>query len=274
MPLVDVGGQKSNLLPPELCEILPNQPFRGKLTDEHTAAMITAAAKPPNINAQSITGRGLDELGFRQGAAPLGAFGVSIGTDMTVVPGRILPAPGVQYGQGTPEVDDRASWNLRNVKFKKGARLENWAVLVIRDGNNRDEFQSLQDPELKSTYKGFADMCKKSGMNVDSKDPAVVEARLPPKNFADPTRGQAIEAIRNALRTLKAKPTIVLVILSNGDKHVYSGLKHLCDCYLDLGQFNLHFLHLSLKIFLNSNRLRPFEQDSERQRFDPFINFL
>lgn len=239
MPLVDVGGQKSNLLPPELCEILPNQPFRGKLTDEHTAAMITAAAKPPNINAQSITGRGLDELGFRQGAASLGAFGVGIGTEMTVVPGRILPAPGVQYGQGTPEVDERASWNLRNVKFKKGARLENWAVLVIRDGN-RDEFQNLQDPELKSTYKGFADMCKKSGMNVDLKDPAVLEARLPPKHFSDPTRAQAIEAIRKALTTLKAKPTIALVILSNGDKHVYSGLKHLCDCYLDLATVCVH----------------------------------
>jgi hypothetical protein len=34
MPLVDVGGAKSNYLPAEMCEILPNQPFRGKLTDE------------------------------------------------------------------------------------------------------------------------------------------------------------------------------------------------------------------------------------------------
>ena len=90
LPLVDVGGQKSNLLPPELCEILPNQPYRGKLTDEHTAAMITTAARPPNVNAQSIANQGLDLLGFRSGAAPLGAFGVSIGSEMAVVPGRIL----------------------------------------------------------------------------------------------------------------------------------------------------------------------------------------
>lgn len=113
IPLVDVGGIKSNYLPPELCEIIPNQPFRGKLTDEHTANMITVAAKPPNINGQAIAGRGLDELGYRQGADPLGTFGISIGQEMAVVPGRILPPPGIKYGMGTPAVDDRASWNLR-----------------------------------------------------------------------------------------------------------------------------------------------------------------
>lgn len=238
MPLVDVGGQKSNLLPAELCEILPDQPFRGKLTDEHTAQMITVAAKPPNVNARSIVGPGLDELGFRQSASPqLNAFGISIGNEMTVVPGRILPPPGIKYGQGTPAVDERASWNLKNVRFAKGARLENWAVLVILDGN-RDEFSSTTDPELKATHQGFAKMCKVSGMIVDAKEPAVLSAKLPPKTSTDPTRAQAISAIRTALLSHKPKPSIVLVVLSNGDKHVYNGIKHLCDSHLDLGKIH------------------------------------
>ena len=236
MPLVDVGGQKSNLLPAEMCEILPNQPFRGKLTDEHTAAMITVAAKPPNVNAMSIVDRGLDELGFKGGSAQFNAFGISIGNEMTVVPGRILSPPGIKYGQGTPSVDERASWNLRNVKFTKGARLENWAVLVILDGNNRDEFSRPDDPELKATYKGFASMCRNSGMTVDQKDPVVIAARLPPKNPTDPTRAAAVGTIKQQLLSQKPKPSFVLVILSNGDKHVYAGIKHLCDSYLDLGQ--------------------------------------
>lgn len=236
MLLVDVGGQKSNLLPAELCEILPDQPFRGKLTDEHTAAMITIAAKPPNINAMSITDRGLDELGFKRGAAQLSAFGISVGTEMTVIPGRILSPPGIKYGQGTPSVDERASWNLRNVKFTKGARLENWAVMVILDGN-RDDFSRPDDPELRAIYRGFADMCKNSGMSVDQqKDPAVIAARLPQKNPTDPIRAAAVNTIRQQLISLKTKPSLVLILLSNGDKHVYSGIKHLCDCYLDLRQ--------------------------------------
>jgi eukaryotic translation initiation factor 2C len=236
MPLVDVGGQKSNLLPAEICEILPDQPFRGKLTDEHTAAMITVAAKPPNVNAMSIVDRGLGELGFRGDSAQFNAFGISVGTEMAVVPGRILSPPGIRYGQGTPSVDERASWNLRNVKFNKGARLENWAVLVILDGNSRDEFSRPDDPGLQATYRGFASMCKNSGMSVDQKDPVVIAARLPPKTPTDPTRAAAVAMIRQQLMSLKQKPSLVLILLSNGDKHVYAGIKHLCDSYLDLGQ--------------------------------------
>lgn len=234
LPLVDVGGQKQNLLPPEICEILPNQPYRGKLTEEHTAAMITTAARPPNINAQSITSQGLDLLGFRQGASPLGAFGISIGSEMTVVPGRILPPPGIKYQSGNPEVDEKASWNLRNVRFARGAKLSDWAVLLIKDGNTRDEFSGPADPELIGTVRGFADMCKRSGMVIDPKDPVIVAATLPAKDHADSTRRAAISQIEKTLKSIK-KPSIVLVILSNGDKHIYSGLKHLCDCYLDLG---------------------------------------
>ena len=235
IPLVDVGGQKSNLLPAEICEILPDQPFRGKLTDEHTAAMITVAAKPPNVNATSIAERGLGELGFISGSPQFNAFGISIGNEMTVVPGRILSPPGIKYGQGTPSVDERASWNLRNVKFTKGARLENWAVLVILDGNSRDEFSKPDDPELQATYRGFATMCKNSGMSVEQKDPRVAAARLPQKTPTDPTRAAAVNIIKQQLTSLKPKPSLVLVLLSNGDKHVYAGIKHLCDSYLDLG---------------------------------------
>ncbi|KAF8895907.1 argonaute-like protein [Gymnopilus junonius] len=237
LPLVDVGGQKSNLLPPELCEILPNQAFKGKLTDEHTASMITVAAKPPDVNASSIVGPGLDELGFRPNASSqLKAFGISVGNEMTVVPGRILPVPGIKYGQGSQEtrIDDRASWNLRNVKFTKGARLEKWGVLLIKDGNPRDEFASPTDPELLSTVRGFAKMCRDSGMSVDQKEALVRMAEVPRKNSADPTRAAAIATIRKELMGFPAKPLIVLVLLSSGDKHIYSGVKHLCDSHLDL----------------------------------------
>ncbi|TFY71790.1 hypothetical protein EVG20_g1213, partial [Dentipellis fragilis] len=235
LPCVDVGGQKQNLLPPEVCTILPGQPFRGKLLDEHTAQMIRVAAKPPNINAQMITSGGLTELGFRQGAsAVLNAFGVSIGDKMAVVPGRILPPPGIKYGKGEPRVDERASWNLRDVKFAVGGRLDSWAVLLIKDGNNREEFQDANDPELRKTMTGFAKMCSVSGMQVSRDPPVVVEARLPRKDPQDPIRGKAIGLIRNTLTGIRPKPSMVMVILSNGDKHIYSGLKHLCDVYLDV----------------------------------------
>jgi len=239
LPLVDVGGQKTNFLPPEVCEILPGQPFRGKLTDEHTAAMITVACKPPNINAASIVGQGLTELGFVQGPAPLGSFGISIGSEMTVVPGRILPSPGIKYKSGVPRVDERASWNLRDVKFTVGGRLEKWAVLVIHD-SNPGEFRDVNDPELRVVIRGFTAMCKASGMAVDNAEPLFVSARLPAKNPADPTRQAAIQSIQESLKKLPGRPNMVLVILSNGDKHVYSGLKHLCDSQMGVATVCVH----------------------------------
>ncbi|KAI0926490.1 hypothetical protein AcV7_005414 [Taiwanofungus camphoratus] len=240
LPLIDVGGKRTNYLPAELCMIIEKQPFRGKLTDEHTAEMIKIACQPPNVNARAITERGLNELGFREGSDPLGAFGVSIGTEMAVVPGRILPSPAVRYGQGAPRVDERASWNLRGVKFAVGGKLEKWAVLLIKDGNPRDEFSGTADPELRNVVRGFTDMCRTSGMQVSRDEPMYAEVSLPRKNPQDPIRKQAIAAIRTALMSIKSKPTMVLVILSNGDRHVYSGLKHLCDVYLDVATVCVH----------------------------------
>ncbi|KAF9444196.1 argonaute-like protein [Macrolepiota fuliginosa MF-IS2] len=236
LPLVDVGGQKINYLPAELCEIIPHQPFRGKLLDEHTANMITYAAKPPNVNAQAIESQGLQELGFNQDTPTLNAFGVGVGKEMAVVPGRILNAPKIKYAQDTDASDykaDRASWSLRQVRFTKAALLDNWAVLLIRDGG-RDDFAGPTDPKLREILTGFADMCKKSGMTVKSL-PAITEAQLPPKDRTDPMRAQAIAKIREALtKGLKVKPRMVLVILSSSDNHIYSGLKHLCDVGLDV----------------------------------------
>ena len=264
------GPQRANLLPAELCEILPNQSFKGKLTEEHTAKMIEVAARPPNANATSITTSGLTELGFRPGTSPqLNAFGVKIGNEMAVVPGRILPPPAIKYGVGNASIDKaKASWNMRDVKFAKGSRLADWAVLLIKDGNERDEFSGPADPELTTTLKGFAHMCGKSGMAVAGQ-PGVVMAQLPRKNNMDPTRAQAVGAIQAALKTLTKKPSIVLVILSNGDKHVYSGLKHLCDAYLDLGKSlsELFFLKKNLitcSDLPSSNCLRSLGQDSQR----------
>lgn len=265
---MDVGGAKQNLMPAELCEILPNQAFKGKLTDEHTASMITFAAKPPNINAMAISTKGLDELGFRPNMSPqLGAFGVTIGNHMAVVPARILPAPRIQYGHGTPSVDEKASWNLRNVKFTKGARLENWAVMVIRDGNDRDEFSNPSDPAFIDIYKGFATMCRNSGMSVESKDPMIVPARLTRKQDDDQTRSKAIGDIERALKTLSKKPSIILVLLSNGDKHVYSGLKYLCDVVLDVGKGSVSFFEIIINIPYLRYCLCPFREDKEGKGF-------
>ena len=237
LPLIDVGGNKSIYLPPEVCTILRGQPFRGKLPDDQTGEMIRVSARPPNVNANAITVAGLRELGFMRGPSVspvLDVFGVSVGNDMAVVPARILTPPRIRYGKGEQSVDDRASWNLRNVVFAEGAKLGPWTVLVIKDGNHHEEFSGAQDPELRSVIEGFASMCRSCGISVIQTPPLITVAELPRKDPQDPVRGQAVKVIRNVLMATKQKPALLLVILSSSDKHIYSGLKHLCDVYLDV----------------------------------------
>ena len=240
IPLIDIsppGSKKPTLLPAEVCQILPGQAFKGKLSDEHTAQMILHACKPPNVNARSIVGPGLENLGFKSNSDTLRRFDIDISDKMAVIPGRILAAPSVMYATRAQEVDHRASWNLRNVKFSVGASLDKWSVLVIKDGN-RNDFQGVDDTEMQSVVKGFIDMCNKSGMRISGK-PNYMVAQLPRKTNEDPTRKSAIATIRNAV-TSGSRVDLIFVLLSNGDKHIYSGIKHLCDVFLDVHTVCVH----------------------------------
>ncbi|KAG6327865.1 hypothetical protein ID866_11224 [Astraeus odoratus] len=241
LPLVDVGSRQNKiLLPPEICEILPNQPFRGKLTKEHTAAMITVACQPPNVNGEAIVNQGSTHLGFRAPGPVMQAFGMGIGNEMAVVPGRILPRPGIQYFQNnSPSVDEKASWNLRGVKFSVGALLDKMAVLVIKDGRYREEFDGKDDPLLHEVVREFRRMCATSGVRLGA-EPVYIEARLPSKDASDPLRKAAIDTIRDTLLSMQAKPNIVMVMLADGDAAIYEGLKHLCDVYLGVATVCVH----------------------------------
>ncbi|KAG9124555.1 hypothetical protein FRC07_011142 [Ceratobasidium sp. 392] len=234
LPLVNIGGTKDRplLVPPEVCTILPNQPFRGKLSDENTAAMILIACQPPNVNAQSITGEGLSSLGFIGGNSPLPQMGLNVSSQMATVPGRILPAPSVHYGNRASPHINNAAWNLRDVKFAVGARLDRWGVLFIQDGGP-DDMSAANSGHIVA---GFADVCAKSGMQVTSRQPTkMVDVNLPPKQpHTRITRLDAISAIRTALMSISPKPRIVLIVLSDTDKAIYNGIKHLCDTQLDV----------------------------------------
>ncbi|KAG8934182.1 hypothetical protein FRC02_010448 [Tulasnella sp. 418] len=241
LPCVDVGSSpdKPTYLPAEICYITPNQPYRGKLTDEATAGMITHACKPPNINAATIMQQGLPQLGL-QSATPLKEFGVTISNQMAVVPGRVLAPPTVTYSHGTVKIDERASWNLRDVKFIRPVPLKNWAVLILRDGGRQD-FNGPNDPEFNKVIDGLVVTCRKSGMTPADPKPPVVTCTLPPRDQrVDPTRKAAIEHIRASLGQLRSKPDVVVVMLSGGDKYIYTGLKSLCDLVLDLHTICCH----------------------------------
>ena len=51
-------------IPPELCDVMPGQAFRGKLNEVQTTNMLTVAARSPAENARRIMASGRDVIGL------------------------------------------------------------------------------------------------------------------------------------------------------------------------------------------------------------------
>lgn len=116
-------------------------------------------------------------------------------------------------------------WNLENLKFAKPGDLMNWAVLLVANGSP-DEFSGINDPSLNYSLGKFVLMCRELGMTV-SDNPTRVLANLQVGH---------LDAIHSAVQAIqaRAKPRLILVVLSTGSHFIYPGLKWLCDVHLDV----------------------------------------
>ena len=236
LQLVYVRGQTENYFPAEVCDILPGQPFRRALAKEQIMIMSALACQPPKVNGETIVNQVRHQLGLDVIRPELQLLGITIGPDMAVVPGRILSKPGLAYASNTTaSIDHRASWNLVGVRFAVAARLDNWAVLVIKDGVSRSEFTDASDPDLLEVVSAFRHVCNASGMCVAA-DPTYATAQLPSKDSepSDPMRRAAIQTIKDTLLNIQPRPALILVMLANEDKAIYADIKHLCDVRLDV----------------------------------------
>ena len=226
LPVVDLGSMsRKNWVPAELCDIEPGNAYRGKLTDKETAQMIRYACNPPKINAEAIVGRGFSLLGLAPVATPTSGFGISLDTEMAVVPGREFNPPRLTYRVGNAKVQN-GSWNILDVKFHRGGTVFSWWVLVVRDG--RDILKGPNDPNLKGLVEGFREKLKKSGVTMPEGMPRL----LPPAKCSnpqqDPGRVEALNNIRQILREASKgapKPSFILVLLENRDNFIYPGIK-------------------------------------------------
>jgi hypothetical protein len=64
-PVVNVGNRENpNYLPAEVCQVLPGQTIKRRLSPEQTQVMITFACRKPFENAGSIVGDGKAVLGI------------------------------------------------------------------------------------------------------------------------------------------------------------------------------------------------------------------
>ncbi|KAF2460545.1 Piwi domain-containing protein [Lineolata rhizophorae] len=133
--VVYVSGGQERYIPSELCEILPGQLARKKLSGPQTAKMVKFAVRPPNINAAAIAGRGMDLIAGQRSLPLLKDFDFNVSSRMLVVPARQLQPPTPSYGGRAQKRQlFPGSWNLSQEKFYKPAALPKWSVLIVQAG--------------------------------------------------------------------------------------------------------------------------------------------
>ena len=146
LPCLHVGAPQRNVfIPLELCKIVGGQRCVKKLTDMQTAQMIRQTAKPADEREERIKSI-VNEAKFNDDPL-VKEFGMTISSEMISVPARVLQPPTLQYDQNTIRPpQDKGSWDMRDSKFFKGAKVEGWAVVncsrYCRDSYAIEKFTS------------------------------------------------------------------------------------------------------------------------------------
>jgi eukaryotic translation initiation factor 2C len=245
LPVVNLGSQeKAIYVPAELCTIEPMQHYAGRMGERETAAIIKFALKRPSATAKSIVTTGLPALAFTPELLgyPMKEFGITIGSDMTVIPGRELPPPRLTYKSGPQSISD-GTWNVLNSQFHHGATVTSWWLFVVRDANVPDKISDNKDPRLRMLVERFRDKCTKCGMNFPKSLPDLLFSEQLPPLRDDPFRERAVNMIRGVItQKLKSgrKPSFILVLLSSFDNYIYPGIKRIGD--VEVGVHTVHML--------------------------------
>lgn len=224
-PVVYYGTRSEpKYLPVEVCEILPGQQSRTKLSEKQTSAMSAFAIRAPADNAQSIVTKGMEVIQASPPNRMLANMGLEISPDMVAVAGRLLPAPAVKYS-ATVKQPHGASWNLQHVKsMTRAATMPTYAILHLHTGRiNSAVADRLGDLRGKLGEQG--------GITLPNSARST-EFRLSVNdNRAPPINGQIDEAFSKAL-DFSPKPRLLLVILPFISTEIYNQIKCIGDIRL------------------------------------------
>lgn len=206
--------EKPVWIPPELCEVMPGQAFRGKLSDYQTSQMILVAARGPGENARRIANGAHRVIGYQGNNPSLAAFGVGIDPKMIVIKGRILPAPPVTYGSQSQIIPAEASWNMRGKQFAKPVKVTKWSFLKLGGAqfgtNHLDMFKrALRD------------------YGLGTEGPSNPQGFVAPLPGSEDANDASIEKVFKAM--FQAKLKMVLVILPTSSAVTYARVKFYGD---------------------------------------------
>ena len=133
-------GQKGNLIPIELCNIVQGQRKQGRLTANQTRKMIRHTALPAPQRQQEIA-KLINSAEFDQDPY-CRDFGIKVGNQMASIKGRVLDPPLLNYGPANKPCTEKprdGAWNMQNKPMYTPKELNEWAVISYENPRFLDE---------------------------------------------------------------------------------------------------------------------------------------
>ncbi|KIJ60652.1 hypothetical protein HYDPIDRAFT_43184 [Hydnomerulius pinastri MD-312] len=197
---VEIG--RGTVVPVELCVIEPNQRFTRKLPQELTKKMVEFTSEKPKARLGAIergirgTG-GASVLDYMNSPFVLDAE-LEISPTPTIIDGKVLTTPPMQYAGPQPLIPKFGAWNAVNQRFYKPKSINRWVVV---------DYSNTRDRQANERFvKMLGENCQKLGMTVN-----------PPSGYIQGNGNNVVADLKQAARQATGQdgvqPDMILVIL-------------------------------------------------------------
>jgi eukaryotic translation initiation factor 2C len=210
--------KKGVKFPMEFLHIIQNQRYAAKLDELQTANMIKFAVSPPSARLKAIN-QGKDLLNW-SGDPFLQNYGLKIAKDPIKSNARLLPAPGVKFGNKTEQPGTKGRWDLRGKTFlsPNPQELVAWGVGVFSHGRTKPD-----KPAIDKFVLDFARAYRSHGGRISQSSPHI--AQLP----AD--AGVAVEQLHQGTgNKFNRRPQLLIFLVPDKNSFFYQRIKKSADC--------------------------------------------
>ncbi|RIA88165.1 Piwi domain-containing protein [Glomus cerebriforme] len=208
-----------NCFPIEVCEIFPDQPFRGDITDDGRADMIKHTCVKPFERFKSIENSLQNVFRYNQDEN-MKSINMNVDTRMMTVEGRVLPPVSISFNKNSRQPSQNISdgrWNFVSQILQDGKKLVNWSILVL----------SGDSPNAVAQFaKQLSETLNKKGMNIVSQ-PEIVTF-----NPQGDIKMGLMQAAKKAMKS-KGEMPLILVTMRERSK-LYSDIKRIAETDLSV----------------------------------------
>ena len=132
LPCLHVGKKEGHVfIPLELCNVVPDQHCRKKLSDYQTSQMIRHTVQPAYRREKNIL-QNVKGASFNSDPR-LRDLDIAVTNRMVEFNGRILPQPTLTYRQKRIATLDakQGAWDMKGIQFHEGVEIRTWAIVVF-----------------------------------------------------------------------------------------------------------------------------------------------